>query len=174
MKKILVVLVALMIAVGLSGCATKNDKDMYGDYTMAVTTVSSDMMEYFSTQLAYLAESIPYATTPLERHLIRESIVELRMDIQKVERATNGNDVVSILASKADRLLGIIGSSAVAYKGIEVLGDVMEEQGGTSADNGSTININKEEAHNTTVGDNNVPTNKEPVIIEVPLESTEE
>ena len=173
MKKYIAVIMIVVLGL-VSGCATKNDKDMYGNYTKAVTTVSSDMMEYFSTQLAYLAESIPYATTPLERHLIRESIVELRMDIQKVERATNGNDVVSILASKADRLLGIIGSSAVAYKGIEVLGDVMEEQGGTNADNGSTININKEEAHNTTVGDNNVPTNKEPVIIEVPIESTKE
>jgi hypothetical protein len=173
MKKYIAVMI-VVFSMMASGCATKNDKDMYKDYTTPISIVSTSTLEYFSKQIGILADSLEYATTPLERHLVREAIVELQYDIQEVSRATNGNDVVMKLASKADKLLAIVGGTVVGYKGMEVLGDVLDASGTTSADNGSTVNINKEENHITTAGDNNIPTLKEPVVIEVPMEVSKE
>jgi hypothetical protein len=159
-------IVLLVSAMTLTGCATKTDEKMYASYTKVITEVTEAQLEYFSKQLAALTESIPAATTPLERHLIRQSIMDLSMEVQDVKRSTGTNDVLNTIADKSDSLLRTVGTTLIAYKGLEVLGDIVDSAGSMEADNGSTIEVNKPESHVTTVGDDNTATLRDPTTTE--------
>lgn len=174
-RKLRGILLALLLgSLVLTGCASKNDKDMYESYTKAIVDISEDTLTLFANKLQILAESIPLATTPLERHLIRESILDLQYDIQKVQKATGGNDVLNSLAVQSNNLLWTIGKGVLGYKGIETLGKIVDSAGSITASEGSSVSVSKPENHITTVGDDNVATSKEPVIVEVPTEIVED
>lgn len=167
LKKIIAVLMAVPLV--LTGCATQVDKEMYSDYTNSIASVSHDTLEMYSSKLSMLANSLEQATTPLERHLVREAILKLDFKIQTIARATNGNDIALKLAGESSELLKTAGMTLVGYEGVKTIGKIVDSAGSVTASGGSSIRIEKPESHNTIVGNNNVPTNKaDPIVVEVP------
>lgn len=145
--------IALCLSIGLIGCATKNDKDMYLGYTKAVSNVVEKEIESMRMILTTLAESIPLATTPLERHLIREAIVKLQIKAQNVALATNGNDVAISFIGELNNVAKTAGLSIVGYKGMEVLKGITETPGSVTASDNAVVTVENHENHATAIGE---------------------
>lgn len=173
-KQVLCIALVCLLTLGLTSCATKNDVNMYGKYTKSVTAISTTQIGYFSMQISILAESLKEATTPLERHLVRQLIMDLHADVQELKRAYGTNDIILELAKKSDKLLGIGAGTMLGIKALDTLDELMATSGTIEANEGSTINYERTEEHQTTIGEENTPVYKEdPIVIEVPLEAEE-